>query len=251
MSGYTASDRFLLQNLGDNNRRWGAFGINLDFNLIDQALDGAAAVTVSGAYVLSAIDAQPDEARCRLLYATGTGGTLTIPNNPKWYGVINATSGTLSVGTSTGKQVPITTGNSALVICDSVDCSTPSPLGAYATPILSVADDTLLARLESGSLVLATQTLGVTLPLLVDVPAGYKVAVKNVASSAVTTVEVSGSDSFLGAGVTDFALQAETGAIIQCEDGSSLLGQAQSSSLILTYNQSAGIVSAGSYWFRR
>ena len=114
---YTTRNRFEKMEPGAYADTWasranGQFGSDL----IDAAMDGVEALTVSGSVTLSTANGSTDQARKRVLNCTGTGGTVTIPNLEKTYFVRNATSGTVTFTTGSGTSAAVPSGNVQWVI---------------------------------------------------------------------------------------------------------------------------------------
>jgi hypothetical protein len=122
---YTASNRFEKMEPGAYADTWatranGQFGSDL----MDQALDGRELLTVSGTVTLTTANGAADQARKRLLLCTGTGGTIIVPNVPKWYIVKNSGSGDITVTTNLGGANTVVKSNMIVfAFCDgSTNC---------------------------------------------------------------------------------------------------------------------------------
>lgn len=97
-SSYTARNRLLKQGAGDNTNTWGDLQSSQDFDMIDEALDGWAAVPVAAAVTLASSNGVSDQARMRNLMFTGAGGfTVTVPAVSKFYNVSNACTAAVTV----------------------------------------------------------------------------------------------------------------------------------------------------------
>lgn len=117
-SSATTRNRLEKQGTGDNSNTWGTY-LNGSIDLIDAALDGRTAFTLSGSKTLSSANYSPDESRERFLDITGgTGGTVTIPAVEKWYIVRNASSGDVVFTTGSGATVTVKPGSLGLLVCD-------------------------------------------------------------------------------------------------------------------------------------
>lgn len=123
MATYSAGGRFTLQVTGTNNNTWGVVLNNGVFQLVDDAIFGRAAFTLSGTKTLTSVNGATDEARNAILDVTGgTGGTVTIPSSSKIYmgrnnaagNVIITTGGVTSVTLQTGDIMPTWTDGSAV-----------------------------------------------------------------------------------------------------------------------------------------
>ena len=113
---YTTRNRFEKMEPGAYADTW-ASRVNGQFgsDLIDAAMDGVLALTVSGSVTLSTANGSSDQARYRCLNITGTGGTVTIPNLEKCYMVRNASSGTVTFTTGSGASAAVLAGTSTWV----------------------------------------------------------------------------------------------------------------------------------------
>lgn len=126
-SSYTTSNGIEKPATGEQANTWGDT-CNTDFNLIDQSLDGAVTLSLSGTSSTTAItDGALSDGRNRVLICTGAlaaNHTITItPNDAqKWYIVQNNTTGGFSVivkqGSGSGSTVTILNGYTKLVRLD-------------------------------------------------------------------------------------------------------------------------------------
>jgi len=126
-SSYTSSNGIEKPATGEQANTWGGT-CNTDFDLIDQSLDGAVTLSLSGTSSTTAItDGAVSDGRNRVLICEGTlaaDHTITItPNDAeKWYVVQNNTTGGFSViikqGSGTGTTVTILNGYSKWVRLD-------------------------------------------------------------------------------------------------------------------------------------
>jgi hypothetical protein len=97
-SSYSSRARFTLQATGENNNTWGVILNNGVFQLVDDAIAGRLAFTLSGAKVLTSALGATDEARMAFLDITGgTGGVVTVPSVPKGYFIRNNAVGPVSI----------------------------------------------------------------------------------------------------------------------------------------------------------
>lgn len=116
-SSYTASGRFEKQAPGENNNAWGSRLNTNVIDMIDEALDGVTAFTLSTTKTLSTANGSTDESRPRVLNITsGSGGTVTLPNVKKNYIVRNATSGNVIFTTGSGTTGTLSAGVIGLII---------------------------------------------------------------------------------------------------------------------------------------
>lgn len=122
-STYSTSLQIQLIGNGEQSGIWGTT-TNTNWNLIEQAVAGVAAISMSNAdYTLSVLNGVSDEARNMILVASGTNSTIrkiVAPLVPKMYLVVNNTSGgyAITIGGSTGTTVTIPTGVATYVYCD-------------------------------------------------------------------------------------------------------------------------------------
>lgn len=116
---YTPRNRIVLQAPGENNNAWGDILNDNGLSMIDQALDGVIAFSLSGSKTLTTANGSSDEARCRVLNITGgSGGTVTIPNVEKSYVVRNASTAAVTFTTGSGTTCTVPTNSWAIVTCE-------------------------------------------------------------------------------------------------------------------------------------
>lgn len=114
----TTRNRLEKQGTGDNSNTWGTY-LNGSIDLIDAALDGRTAFTLSGSKTLTSANYSADESRERFLDITGgTGGTVTIPAVEKWYIVRNSASGNVVFTTGSGTTQAVAPGSLTLIVSD-------------------------------------------------------------------------------------------------------------------------------------
>jgi hypothetical protein len=118
----TATTRLRLekQATGENLNTWGT-RLNTVEDLIEFAVAGRVALTVSGAVSLTANLFVADQARGAFLDCTGTGGTVTIPGVEKLYLVRNATSADVVFTTGGATNATVKSGNVQWVTCDATN----------------------------------------------------------------------------------------------------------------------------------
>jgi hypothetical protein len=117
----SASTRLLLnlQASGENNNVWGDRLNAQVFQLIDDAIAGRTAFTLSGTKTLTSTNFVTNEARSAFLDITsGTGGTVTIPGYEKLYLVRNGTSGDVTFTTGGATNATVKAGNVQFVVSD-------------------------------------------------------------------------------------------------------------------------------------
>lgn len=114
----TTRNRLEKQGTGDNSNTWGTY-LNSSIDLIDAALDGRTAFSLSGSKTLTSANYAADESRERFLDITGgTGGTVTIPAVEKWYIVRNNSSGDVVFTTGSGTTQTVASGSLTLLVSD-------------------------------------------------------------------------------------------------------------------------------------
>lgn len=116
--------RLRLQETGSNINVWGDL-LNAALQLVDDAVAGAAEITLTANYTLTSANYVTDEARKAILKFSGTGSyTVIIPSVSKAYVVWNNTTGTLTVSTGAGTTVSIDTTDIVIVFCDGANVKT-------------------------------------------------------------------------------------------------------------------------------
>lgn len=110
---------FNKQDTGSGTNVWGSILNDEGLALIDEAIRGRAAFTLTGTHTLDATNGESNEARCALLHATGgTGGTVLIPSISKLYVCWNQTTGNMVVSTGAATTATLETGDLTVVFCD-------------------------------------------------------------------------------------------------------------------------------------
>jgi hypothetical protein len=119
---YTTRNRFAKQGTGDNASTWGAVLNSQVFDLVDKALGGRTAITVSGTVTLGTADGADSQALCMFLDVTGgSGGTVIIPNRENVYLVRNGSSGAVVVSTGGGASFAVSAGSVVFTATDGVN----------------------------------------------------------------------------------------------------------------------------------
>ena len=125
MATYSTRNRLIKQANNENLNTWGTtFNAGMT-DLVDEAMDGITALSMSGDVTLTNTDGATDQSRKRILNITSTGGanrTITIPALEKWYIVRNAGANYITIKTASGTGVIVPAACSALVACDALDC---------------------------------------------------------------------------------------------------------------------------------
>lgn len=121
---------FEKQGTGDNENTWGEV-LNAVLALIDEAIRGRAAFSLTGTYTLDATNGVSNEARCALLHATaGTGGTVVIPAISKLYLAWNESSGNMIVSCGGATTTTVEPGDLSVIWCDGTKVRQPM-IGGY------------------------------------------------------------------------------------------------------------------------
>jgi hypothetical protein len=140
VSTATTRNRLEKQGTGENTGTWGTKLNSATIDLIDAALDGRAAFTLSGDKTLSSTNYAADESRMRFIDVTGgTGGTVTIPSLEKWYLVRNAASGSATFTTGSGVTAAVAAGDTSLIACDATNVRTIGASTAYVAQAIAEA----------------------------------------------------------------------------------------------------------------
>ena len=140
-STYSASFRLNYQAPGDNLNTWGTNLNNGVFQLLEDALAGAASLSVSGAVTLTSVNGATDQARCLALNVTGgTGGTITAPGVKKLYFVLNTASGAVVITTGAGVTASFASGEVGF-------CYSPDGINFYKTSVTTAFGGAVLTGL--------------------------------------------------------------------------------------------------------
>lgn len=132
--------RLRMQQTGANTNTWGALLNTASAQLLEDAIAGAAAITVAGSAVtLTTNNGANDQARMFCLSLSGSPGvdrTVIVPTKTKLYLVDNNSNFQQTVKTAAGTGVPIPAGGIQFVYCDGTNVVFPEaavPGGAVAT----------------------------------------------------------------------------------------------------------------------
>lgn len=151
-SSYTSSLRLTLPVTGENSGTWGDLVNDGITSLVDAAVAGYAAVTMTDAnYTLTTANGAADESRKMML---NISGTLSAPRNvicptaSKLYFIKNATTGgfAITLKTAAGSGVSVANGRSAVLMCNGTNVlDTVDPVVASVTatsPVVSTGGTT-------------------------------------------------------------------------------------------------------------
>lgn len=117
VSTYTASNNFEKPGQYDYPHTWDVVANNA-FDMIDASMDGYLAFTLSGSKTLTATSAVASEINNRVLHITsGTGGTVTIEAQEKWYHVVNDATGDVTVTCGVGATATVPMKSRRTVFC--------------------------------------------------------------------------------------------------------------------------------------
>jgi hypothetical protein len=122
---YSSNLRLIIQQDGTNQGTWGGYTNTNIASLIEQAITGVGAITVSGSsnYTLTVTNGASDEARNAVLNITGTltaAINVICPTAAKTYIVKNGTTGgfAITLKTSAGTGISVPNGATAYLYCD-------------------------------------------------------------------------------------------------------------------------------------
>jgi hypothetical protein len=125
---YSSSLRLIIQQDGTNQGTWGGYTNTNIASLIEQAITGVGAITVSGSsnYTLTVTNGASDEARNAVLNITGTltaAINVICPTAAKTYIVKNDTTGgfAITLKTSAGTGISVPNGATMLLYCNGTD----------------------------------------------------------------------------------------------------------------------------------
>lgn len=142
-STYSSRLRIELIGTGEQSGIWGdTTNTNLG-TLIDEAIAGVAAITMSDAnYTLTVADGATDQSRKAVLVMAGTltaARNVICPSSQKVYVVKNSTTGgfAITIKTSAGTGVSVANGTTALVYCDGTNVELAANVFNTANPTLT------------------------------------------------------------------------------------------------------------------
>ena len=194
-STFTPNNGITLQATGENSGTWGSLVNTQSFSLIDTALDGAVAVTLTGStHSLAITDGAASDGRNRVLLFTGTPGancTVTVtPNDAeKWYFVYNGVTGGYSVtrarGGGAGTTVTVANGYWSMVRLDGTGSN------ANVTRLLDSWEVT--TALKTASVIASTYTASASVAIKPGSNSTTGITAQNVAGTAILTVDTTNS----------------------------------------------------------
>jgi hypothetical protein len=127
MTNFTDNLRLTLQETGENDGTWGDVANAGVFELIEDAVAGQVAISLTTASViLTSVNGATDQARFAILDLTGAPGSardVTVPSVSKHYVVRNSTTGsqTITIKTAAGSGFVLADGETQILWCDGVD----------------------------------------------------------------------------------------------------------------------------------
>lgn len=200
-SSYTTSERFTLQATGENNNTWGVILNSGVFQLVDDAIAGRVAFSLSGAKVLTTVLGATDEARMAFLDVTGgSGGTVTIPAVSKGYFVRNAAAGQTVISAGGATNATFEAGDIQPVFSDG---SAVYPLMVKGKTIGGYVDTAIQGVINYVNVLISQGSPALPGVTLADV--GKALIVRNVGGTAawvpspIQTSDVQGLDAALAA----------------------------------------------------
>lgn len=169
-----------LQAAGENLNTWGAPKLNAALSMLDKAIRGRAAITVSGTQSLSGTNYTSTDDTAAWWDLSGTGGTLTIPSRERVAFVRNGCSAAVTVTTGSGTSAVIGSSEVTLIICDATNVY---QLGVGGDSFKDYVDEQAFEALNGD---LPAQTGNDGLPLVTD---GTNADWQAIAISAVTGLQ--------------------------------------------------------------
>lgn len=220
-SSYTPSLRLVLPVTGELTGTWGDTVNNGLTQLVEAAIAGTAAVTMTDAnYTLTTANEAADEARC--MFIALSGGSLTAtrdvicPSVSKLYFVLNGTTGGQSIRfkTSAGTGVTIPNGHRALLYCDGTNVtpasglppmsstgsngSALSSLGALGADTQARTGASSVAEADRGDVLFCTNSFTLSLTAAATLGDGFSFGVVNAGTGSII-IDPAGSETIDGA----------------------------------------------------
>lgn len=202
VSTATTRNRLEKQGTGENTGTWGSKLNTATIDLIDAALDGRTAFSLSGSKTLTSTNYAADESRMRFLDITGgTGGTVTIPSLEKWYLIRNGASNPVTFTTGSGTTAAIEAGDTGLIACDATNVRTIGATQAYVAQAISDAGLSSIPGLATDVITFLTFPTSANLRTILTDETGSGAAVFGTSPSLTTPAISAGVFS----GLSDFA----------------------------------------------
>lgn len=220
-SSYTTSLRLVLPVTGELTGTWGDTVNNGLTQLVEAAIAGTAAVTMTDAnYTLSTANEAADEARC--MFISLSGGSLTAtrdvicPSVSKLYVVLNGTTGGQSIRfkTSAGTGITLANGQRALLYCDGTNVtnaiglpplsgtgsngSVLSSLGALGADTQAKSSAYTVVEGDRGDVLFCTSTFTLSLTAAATLGDGFSFGLVNTGTGSIT-IDPNGAETIDGA----------------------------------------------------
>ena len=154
-STYSTSLGIELIGNGEQAGTWGTTTNNNLGTLLEQAIAGVEAITLTGDYTLTDFNGISDESRNAVLVFNGSLGApanVTAPSVSKTYIVRNVSGATVTIKTSTGNGVAITNAASAVVFCDATNFFSATTLNVIDGNLTVSGNATISGNLSSNTL---------------------------------------------------------------------------------------------------
>lgn len=220
-SAYTTSLRLVLPVTGELTGTWGDTVNNGLTQLVEAAIAGTAAVTMTDAnYTLSTANEAADEARC--MFISLSGGSLTAtrdvicPSVSKLYVVLNDTTGGQSIRfkTAAGTGITLANGQRALLYCDGTNvtnaiglpplsgtgsnATTLSSLGALGADTQAKSSAYTVVEGDRGDVLFCTSTFTLSLTAAATLGDGFSFGLVNTGTGSIT-IDPNGAETIDGA----------------------------------------------------
>lgn len=166
---YTSILKLALPTTGELDGTWGDVVNDNITSMIEEAIAGLSTINtwVADSHTLTTANGTTSESRAAILVLTDTGtaltgaGELICPDASKIYIVKNDTGQTITVKTSSGSGIAVTTGTSRILFCDATDVIEAGPVfngqfadGTVTSPSITFSSDTNTGflRTQSGTI---------------------------------------------------------------------------------------------------
>jgi hypothetical protein len=208
---YSSSLRLIIQQDGTNQGTWGGYTNTNIASLIEQAITGVGAITVSGSsnYTLTVTNGASDEARNAVLNITGTltaAINVICPTAAKTYIVKNGTTGgfAITLKTSAGTGISVPNGKTMTLYCNGTDVVSSidylAGTATSATNIVGGAAGSIPYQSGSGTTsLLAASTNGYVLTLSGGLPSWASPTATGVTTFSAGTTGLTPSTASSGA----------------------------------------------------
>jgi hypothetical protein len=208
---YSSSLRLIIQQDGTNQGTWGGYTNTNIASLIEQAITGVGAITVSGSsnYTLTVTNGASDEARNAVLNITGTltaAINVICPTAAKTYIVKNGTTGgfAITLKTSAGTGISVPNGKTMMLYCNGTNVVSSidylAGTSTSATNIVGGAAGSIPYQSGSGTTsLLAASTNGYVLTLSGGLPSWASPTATGVTTFSAGTTGLTPSTASSGA----------------------------------------------------